>query len=139
MSQKPIPDRELEQAQECWLVEPDGSRWEVLDVTVDQGRAWVRARRPPDRDNGGDPAGNGENSPGRLRVFDTVLSRRARLIWELTDGRSVEVQGIGDGELSWSVEVRGGSSAGDSTGIPPGEEETGRDGGSFFRDPFLCS
>lgn len=135
MKERPISEQDLQAALECRLVEPDGTSWQVVDVTVDEGRAWVRARRPPPEQeaagNGSDGTGDSrEESRPRLRVFDTVLSRSARLIWEFPGGHRVEAVGADDGDLEWAVKGPGGEA-------PSGNG--GGSGGSFFQDAFLAS
>lgn len=135
MSERPISEQDLQAAMECRLVEPDGTSWQVVDVTVDGGRAWVRARRPPREHEPGRQGSNGtgrsrEGSRPRLRIFDTVLSRSARLIWEFPGGHRVEAVGAADGDLEWSVKGPGGEAPfGDGNGS----------GRSFFQDGFLAS
>ena len=135
MKERPISEQDLKAALECRLVEPDGTSWQVVDVTVERGRAWVRARRPPGEH---EPAGHGSEGTGdarqesrpRLRVFDTVLSRSARLIWEFPGGHRVEAVGADDGDLQWSVKGPGDETRSDNGG---------GSNGSFFQDAFLAT
>lgn len=74
-----LPDgRSLEDARACHLEEPDGSRWRVVGLELEEGRAWVTARADED-----------EPEP---RTFDTVLGTGAALVWEFDDGRRIRAR-----------------------------------------------
>lgn len=144
MENKPVTDRDLEEAEECRLVEPDGTSWKVLHVTVENGLTWVRAQRPAEMPHGSESGETGELPPGRRRVFDTVLSPKARLVWKLPDGRDVEARGAADGELVWDVRSRPdpatrdpGAGPGDPDRDAPDEDRSGGDGEGLVRDAIV--
>lgn len=134
---KPVTDIELEQAVACRLIDSDGTRWEVRDVTIENGRAWVRAQCMSSTDDGSSASENGddpssvvehaseERRAARPRVFDTILTSGARLIWFLPDGGRVIARGNGNGELHWVME--------DDESSPAGTGASNE----FFADPFL--
>jgi hypothetical protein len=117
-----ISDLELEQAESCRLIDSDGSQWEVTDISLENGRAWVsaRLRDPSDAPEREIPtSGNGLR---HTRIFDSSLSPGVRLVWNLPGGRRVTARGRRDGELRWEVEE------GDHDRHAPDR---------FFADPFF--
>lgn len=102
-----IPREALDHSIACQLVDADGIRWEVLNVTFDEGRAWVQARRYGSGPNA--PAyyagkGNGGPGPAQGRVVERIVAPGSLLIWILRDGRQVVARGGEGGVLSWEIE-----------------------------------
>lgn len=119
---RPISSNELARALECRLVQPDDRRWEVVEVSFQQERTWVRARPATPGHEGGDGSGGRPWNGGRL--FDIALPTSARLEWMFPGGWIVCARRDESGALQWSVEG------------PSGRVEVDR-AGAFFRDAFL--
>lgn len=122
MRRHPLSSSELARALDCHLIQPDGTRWEVVEVTLMHGRAWVRAcpagEDPPSVD------ANGDGAARRRDLVDIALPPSARLEWLFPGGWRVRAEGREAGGLRWSVEGPGGVAELDG-------------GGDFFRDSFL--
>ncbi len=103
----PVSHALLEDAVACELIDLDGTRWRVLDVTFRDDRAWVHAR----------PVGNGSReshgtshpregpsataTPG---VVERVVSQGIVVVWSLPDGRRVVAEGQERGVLRWELQ-----------------------------------
>lgn len=112
---RPLSSSELARALDCRLVQPDGSRWTVVEVTFQRERTWIRARPAPSEDGNGGADG---------RLFDIALPPSGRLEWTFPGGWIVRADREEDGDLRWSVEG------------PDGRLEVDRPR-PFFRDAFL--
>lgn len=145
---KPISEDELQKAEKCHLLEADGTRWDVMDFALEAGRAWIRARRPP---HAGEEAYEtarvaeeqgrtaGDDPERRVRIFDTVLGRGARVVWTFGGGRRVIARGDDEHGVDWDVrDLRtNGNNGGAGTGSGAGSG--GEECEGFFQDDFLNS
>ncbi len=145
---RPISEHDLQEAEGCHLLEPDGTRWDVMDFALESGRAWIRARRPS---HAGEEAyetarvaeehgrAAEEDTERRVRIFDTVLGRGARVVWTFPGGRRVIARGDAEHGLDWEVRdlQTNGHDGGAGTGSEAGSGDTECEG--FFQDDFLNS
>lgn len=108
MKTRSISRSELEAARWCRLIEADGSRWEVLDLSVERDRVWIRGRllSGDRRANPGGASGDvasGEEWTTGIRVFDAVLSRSTQLELKLPGGQVVHADGVETAGVEWSL------------------------------------
>lgn len=105
MDETTIPHRLLAEARDCHLIEADGRRREVLDVSFEDGRAWVRIRN------------RAEDAPsGTPEVLETVLGEGATLEWELPEEARIRAVSGGGGLLRWEREGLRGRPPGNGRG-----------------------
>lgn len=107
MGTEQIPYRKLDDAEACWLVESDGTLWRVLDVSFDDGMAWVRVRRPDEEANGGRPP-----------VCETAVADGALLVWELSGGARVLARSGPAGRLRWNPDGENAAKVLEGIGLP---------------------